>query len=104
MSRTASRRPKANAAPRTGGIGLALAGGGFLGAAYELGVLAALAESLEGIELHRLDAYVGVSAGANVHAAVRLARTLPPGSVVVTVLCDAGARYLTDEFWNGTPA
>ena len=48
--------------------------------------------------------FVGVSAGANVHAAVRLARTLPPGSVVVTVLCDAGARYLTDEFWNGTPA
>jgi S-sulfo-L-cysteine synthase (O-acetyl-L-serine-dependent) len=44
---------------------------------------------------------VGVSAGANVHAAVRLARTLPPGSVVVTVLCDAGGRYLSDGFWAG---
>ncbi len=75
MSRTASRRPKANAAPRTGGIGLALAGGGFLGAAYELGVLAALAESLEGIELHRLDAYVGVSAGAFIAAGLANGKT-----------------------------
>jgi S-sulfo-L-cysteine synthase (O-acetyl-L-serine-dependent) len=47
---------------------------------------------------------VGVSAGANVHAAVRLARTLPAGSLVVTVLCDAGGRYLTDDFWTGDPA
>jgi cysteine synthase B len=44
---------------------------------------------------------VGVSAGANVFAAVRLARTLPPGSVVVTVLCDVGTRYLSEHFWTG---
>lgn len=44
--------------------------------------------------------FVGVSAGANVHAAVRLARTLPAGSVVVTVLCDAGSRYLGDDLWT----
>ena len=44
---------------------------------------------------------VGVSAGANVYAAVRLARTLPAGSVVVTVLCDAGSRYLSEQFWTG---
>ena len=44
---------------------------------------------------------VGVSAGANVYAAVRLARTLPPDSLVVTVLCDAGSRYLSDRFWTG---
>ncbi|BCS32462.1 cysteine synthase B [Luteitalea sp. TBR-22] len=44
---------------------------------------------------------VGVSAGANVVAALRLARDLPPGSVVVTVLCDGGSRYLTDDFWTG---
>ncbi len=48
--------------------------------------------------------FVGVSSGANVFAAVRLARTLPPGSVVVTVLCDAGSRYLSDDLWNGEPA
>jgi cysteine synthase B len=46
---------------------------------------------------------VGVSAGANVFAAARLARTLPAGSVVVTILCDAGARYLSDAFWEETP-
>ena len=44
---------------------------------------------------------VGVSAGANVYAALRLARTLSPGSVVVTVLCDAGSRYLSEQFWTG---
>jgi cysteine synthase B len=43
---------------------------------------------------------VGVSAGANVFAALRLARTLPAGAVVVTILCDAGTRYLGDGFWE----
>jgi len=46
---------------------------------------------------------VGVSAGANVFAALRLAHTLPSGSVVVTILCDAGSRYLADTFWDATP-
>jgi cysteine synthase B len=46
---------------------------------------------------------VGVSAGANVLAALRLARTLPAGAVVVTILCDAGSRYLADKFWEETP-
>jgi cysteine synthase B len=45
---------------------------------------------------------VGVSAGANVFAALRLARTLPAGSVVVTILCDSGSRYLADGFWEAT--
>ncbi|HKO99784.1 MAG TPA: cysteine synthase family protein [Pyrinomonadaceae bacterium] len=38
--------------------------------------------------------FVGTSSGANVFAALRLARTLDPGAVVVTVLCDGGERYL----------
>ncbi len=46
---------------------------------------------------------VGVSAGANVFAALRLARTLPGDSVVVTILCDSGSRYLADGFWGPTP-
>ena len=46
--------------------------------------------------------FVGISSGANVAAAARLARTLPAGSVVVTLLCDVGSRYLTDAFWNET--
>ncbi|MDR1915593.1 MAG: cysteine synthase family protein [Synergistaceae bacterium] len=44
--------------------------------------------------------FVGISSGANVSAAISLARTLPGGSVVVTVLCDNGGRYLSDSFWD----
>jgi cysteine synthase B len=44
--------------------------------------------------------FVGVSSGANVFAALRLAHTLPKNSVVVTILCDTGARYLNDSFWE----
>jgi S-sulfo-L-cysteine synthase (O-acetyl-L-serine-dependent) len=44
--------------------------------------------------------FVGVSSGANVYAALRLARALPPGSVVVTVLCDGGSKYLSESFWG----
>lgn len=45
-------------------VGLALAGGGPLGAFYELGVLHAFSEAIEGLELTDLDVYVGVSSGA----------------------------------------
>ncbi|MEP6708470.1 MAG: cysteine synthase family protein [Pyrinomonadaceae bacterium] len=44
--------------------------------------------------------FVGVSSGANVFAALRLARTLPPESIVVTILCDTGANYLSEKFWE----
>ena len=37
---------------------------------------------------------VGTSSGANVFAALRLAESLPRGSVVVTILCDGGEKYL----------
>jgi len=39
--------------------------------------------------------FVGPSSGANVFAAVELARELSPGSVVVTILCDGGEKYLS---------
>jgi cysteine synthase B len=42
---------------------------------------------------------VGPSAGANVATAVDVARSLDAG-VVVTILCDTGTRYLSDDFWN----
>jgi len=45
-------------------IGLAIAGGGPVGAIYELGALRALDESINGLKLHELDIYVGVSSGA----------------------------------------
>jgi cysteine synthase A len=40
---------------------------------------------------------VGVSAGANVFAAVRVAQELGEGHDVVTVLCDTGERYFSLE-------
>jgi cysteine synthase B len=42
---------------------------------------------------------VGISAGANVAAALQVARTLEAG-VVVTILCDGAAKYLSDRFWD----
>ena len=43
--------------------------------------------------------YVGGSAALNVAGAARYARTLPPGSTVVTILCDGGDRYRS-RLWN----
>jgi cysteine synthase A len=46
--------------------------------------------------------FVGGSAALNVAAAARYARTLPAGSLVVTILCDGGDRYrsrLYDAGW-----
>jgi cysteine synthase A len=40
---------------------------------------------------------VGISSGANVVAAGKLAAELGPGMTVVTVLCDTGERYLSVE-------
>ena len=42
---------------------------------------------------------VGVSAAANVHAALRVATDLESG-VVVTVLPDSGYKYLSERFWQ----
>jgi S-sulfo-L-cysteine synthase (O-acetyl-L-serine-dependent) len=44
---------------------------------------------------------VGISAAANVAAALRVARELEQG-VVVTVLCDGAAKYLSDHFWDAS--
>ena len=43
---------------------------------------------------------VGISAGGNVHSALEVAKTAPPGSVIVTVLCDSADRYLSERFWE----
>ena len=48
--------------------GIALAGGGPLGAIYEIGALVALAEALDGIDLTDCAVYVGVSSGAFIAA------------------------------------
>ena len=41
---------------------------------------------------------VGVSAGANVFAAIQVARRLGAGKRIVTILCDTGERYLSMNF------
>lgn len=38
---------------------------------------------------------VGISAGANVFASLKVAEQLGPGKTVVTILCDTGERYLS---------
>ncbi len=47
-----------------GRIGLAIAGGGPIGGMYELGALRALDVAIDGLDLTRLEVYVGVSSGA----------------------------------------
>ena len=49
-------------------IGLALAGGGPLGAIYEVGALCALEEAIEGLDCTACDGYIGVSAGGFIAA------------------------------------
>lgn len=65
-TRTVARSPASRrGAPR---VGLALAGGGPLGAVYEIGALAALEESIEGLDLNDAAIYVGISAGGIIAA------------------------------------
>lgn len=44
---------------------------------------------------------VGTSAGINIAAAIRVAKSLGPGHVVVTILCDGGSRYQSKLFNPG---
>jgi cysteine synthase A len=44
---------------------------------------------------------VGISSGANCHAALAVARELGAGAVVATVFCDTGERYLTTDLFRG---
>ncbi|MDR1837163.1 MAG: cysteine synthase family protein [Treponema sp.] len=44
--------------------------------------------------------FVGISSGANVLAAIKAAETLPESSVVVTLLCDSGYRYMSEPVFE----
>ncbi len=86
-------------------IAIALAGGGPLGAIYEIGACAALAESVEGLDFSRVDTFVGVSSGAIVSSILangigphRLARILISDDAAIafepsTLLRPALAEY-----------
>jgi NTE family protein len=67
------RKSSSATAPR---IALALAGGGPMGAIYEIGALCALEDALTGINFTQLNHYVGVSAGGFIAAS--LANGLSP--------------------------
>jgi [CysO sulfur-carrier protein]-thiocarboxylate-dependent cysteine synthase len=51
--------------------------------------------------LDREGIFAGVSSGAVVHVARRIAEELPEGAVVVCVLADGGWKYLSAPFWEG---
>jgi [CysO sulfur-carrier protein]-thiocarboxylate-dependent cysteine synthase len=50
--------------------------------------------------LDREGIFAGVSSGAVVHVARRVADELPAGSTVVCVLADGGWKYLSAPFWS----
>ena len=78
-------------------IGLALAGGGPLGGIYEVGALLALADSLDGLDLNRLDAYVGVSSGGFVASA--LANGISPAQMYRLFIADSTDAALKPEIF-----
>ena len=42
---------------------------------------------------------VGISAAANVAAAIKVANRIDEG-VIVTILCDDGSKYLSEKLWE----
>jgi predicted acylesterase/phospholipase RssA len=71
-------------------VGLALAGGGPLGAFYEIGALCALEEALVGVDFTKLDGYLGVSAGAFIAAS--LANGITPRAMCAGFIEDDAGR------------
>jgi cysteine synthase B len=51
--------------------------------------------------LEREGIFAGVSSGAVVHVARRIAEEQPEGAVVACVLADGGWKYLSADFWRG---
>ncbi len=82
-------------------IALALAGGGPLGAIYEIGALCALDEARQGLALDRLDHYVGVSAGSFIAAG--LANGLTPRELCAAFI-ENDASEVFDPAWLMVPA
>lgn len=72
-------------------IALALAGGGPLGAIYEIGALCALEEAFAGLRFAELDAYVGVSAGGFIAAG--LANGLTPREICASFIENTGPSH-----------
>jgi [CysO sulfur-carrier protein]-thiocarboxylate-dependent cysteine synthase len=65
-------------------------------------ILVSNEESVSGLRvlLDREGIFAGVSSGAVVHVARRIAEELDEDAVVVAVLADAGWKYLSADFWT----
>ncbi len=88
-------------------MGLRSLGDGYVPPILDVGkldrkILVSNAEAAAGTRLllEREGLFAGVSSGAVVHVARRLARELEPGSVVCCVLPDGGWKYLSAAFWE----
>ncbi len=82
------------------GIGIKRLTANFEGAPVDRAIRAtdAQATAMAHWLLEREGIFVGGSSGLNVVGAATVARELPAGSMVVTILCDGGGRYLSRTF------
>jgi cysteine synthase A len=84
----------------TEGIGIARVTANLAGAPIDDAVLVEDPETVRCLYrlLYEEGLFLGSTSGINVAAALRVARELGPGHVVVTVLCDGGAKYQSRLF------
>lgn len=97
-SRPRSTR-RSRPAPR---IALAFAGGGPLGAIYEIGALCALEDSLHGLDFNGCDHYIGVSAGGFIAAG--LVNGITPRQLCESFIEDRLGDDHFDPAWLMRPA
>ena len=93
---TPASKPKLQDRPPV--IGLAIAGGGPVGAIYELGALQALEEAIDGVQMHGLDIYIGVSSGSFLSASLANQITTTQMSRIFMSSPDAEFRFQPDLF------
>jgi cysteine synthase B len=53
-------------------------------------------------QLARQGIFVGISSGANLAGALRVARSTSD-AVIVVIFCDGGEKYLSERFWDERP-
>jgi cysteine synthase A len=84
----------------TEGIGIGRVTANLEGAPIDDAVLIEDPDTVRGVYrlLYEEGLFLGSTSGINVAAALRVARDLGPGSVIVTVLCDGGAKYQSRLF------
>ena len=83
-------------------VALALAGGGPLGAIYEIGALCALQDCLPSLDFNRCEHYIGVSAGGFIAAG--LANGLTPHEMCDIFIEDRQHEDDFDPAWMVRPA